>query len=632
MANRMDLFLEMIGGEEALPRKLTPPPPEEKEEPEPPSSIWDTDYQTEEYLNAPRAPGVTEELVRFNYESRPRPFCSGASPGQSSGPPSRALSADVKVPFDVKKGERLPAGTALSPFIAVTKYCYKYVPKQWSQTLATAFFDQDKIYDREWDIYYITTHSHGLHTFVRVDQFQELIDQINAKFQDANIAIDDWQRENGFVLDFTDLPDILQPRFLGHSTSRTTYLSWVAKLQHEPNMVLSTVPTSDRSAEAFRARLDAAAALSKAKQKSNRAKKHAEILVKRQDIVRQAIRGQQYFGLRPANDTELTSPEVASPIVADKPAPYEFVQEPILIAIDCEAFERAPHMITEVGLATLDTRDLKGVAPGKNGKNWHQFIRGRHIRVLEYQNYKNSDFVQGCPGAFEFGNSEFVSKNSVASVLAASFQEPFSGPMKPDQFPSLPPAGRKGAFNPINSGALAGTGELRNIIVVGHDLTGDVKYCEQLGFYIFNRGNIIDTLDTVDLFKQYMREPNPRSLGSILAHFNLAGWFLHNAGNDAMYTMQVLLAMCVKAASENGTEAEAQKVQENFEKRFEESMEIAKERAQGDAEGWDLVGEDVGVAKKPNQWDFQPKPKDPKGRDRQSGGGLYTMGGAPLDV
>lgn len=152
MANRMDLFLEMIGGEEALPRKLTPPPPEEKEEPDPPSSIWDTDYQTEEYLKAPRAPGVTEELVRFNYESRPRPFCSGASPGQSSGPPSRALSADVKVPFDVKKGERLPVGTALSPFIAVTKYCYKYVPKQWSQTLATAFFDQDKIYDREWDM------------------------------------------------------------------------------------------------------------------------------------------------------------------------------------------------------------------------------------------------------------------------------------------------------------------------------------------------------------------------------------------------------------------------------------------------------------------------------------------------
>ncbi|KAM3415550.1 putative nucleolar protein C2C4.08 [Cercospora zeina] len=625
MASRMDLFLDMIGGEDALPPKLPPPSPDvDQAPPDSSKSLWWTEYESEEYKNLPHADDVPPDVVQRN--SLP------SMPTFSVGTPSRALSVDVKVPFDVKKGERLSAGTSLSPFLAVAKYCYRFVPKQWLQPLATAFFDHDKIYERDWDLYYITTHSHGLHTFVPVDQFQTLIDEINTRFEGANIAIDDWQRANGFVLDFTDLPKNLQPRYLGRCTSRSTYSSWVAQLQCEPNMVLSTIPAGDRSAEAFKARLDAATAMTKAKQKANRAKKHAEILARRQDIARQAIRGQQYFGLRPTNDTESTAAGEAKPIATNTPAPYAFEREPVFIAIDCEAFERPPHMITEVGLATLDTRDLKGTAPGENGKNWHQYIRGRHIRILEWKDYKNSDFVQGCPGAYEFGNSEFVSKNSVAGVLAASFQEPFSGPIKPNDYPPLPSSRPTSAFRPINSVGSTSTGELRNIIVVGHDLAGDVKYCEQLGFHIFDGRNIIDTLDTVDLFKQYMREPNPRSLGSILAHFDLAGWFLHNAGNDAMYTMQGLLAMCVKAASENGTEAEAQKVQENLEKRFEESMEIAKERAQGDADGWNLVDQDVDVAKKPSPWDFEPKPRDPKGRDRHGGGGLFTMGGAPLDV
>lgn len=154
-------------------------------------------------------------------------------------------------------------------------------------------------------------------------------------------------------------------------------------------MVLSTVPDAgDRSIEAFKAKLDAAHVLNKAKQKAGRARKHAEVLVQRQEIVRQAVRGQRYFGLHAGSDPNAV-PDIIDP---SKPVPHPFDKEPIFICIDVEAYEHSPNMITEVGVTTLDTRDLKGVAPGENGKNWHPFLRGRHMRILEWKDYRNSQY------------------------------------------------------------------------------------------------------------------------------------------------------------------------------------------------------------------------------------------------
>lgn len=56
-------------------------------------------------------------------------------------------------PFDVRKGEASALGVSFVPFLALTKYCYKYVPRDLSQKIASAFFDTNKIYNnREWDL------------------------------------------------------------------------------------------------------------------------------------------------------------------------------------------------------------------------------------------------------------------------------------------------------------------------------------------------------------------------------------------------------------------------------------------------------------------------------------------------
>lgn len=152
-------------------------------------------------------------------------------------------------------------------------------------------------------------------------------------------------------------------------------------------MKLPAGSPEDRSVKAFKEKVDAALAISKAKKKSGKAQTFQNVVVQRQDMVRQGLRAQRYLGLLPKSDPSLL-PDISNLTISDaidvtKPAPHAFDMDAIFIAIDLEAYESPPRMVTEIGLATLDTRDLKEVAPGEVGKEWHKAIRGRHIRVEE---------------------------------------------------------------------------------------------------------------------------------------------------------------------------------------------------------------------------------------------------------
>ena len=75
----------------------------------------------------------------------------------------------------------------------------------------------------------------------------------------------------------------------------------------------------------------------------------------------------------------------------------------VFVCVDVEAYERDAKIITEVGIATLDTQDIAHVVPGEGGTNWRSCIRARHFIIKEHQHYKNGEFVAGCPDKFEFG-------------------------------------------------------------------------------------------------------------------------------------------------------------------------------------------------------------------------------------
>jgi hypothetical protein len=114
----------------------------------------------------------------------------------------------------------------------------------------------------------------------------------------------------------------------------------------------------------------------------------------------------------------------------------------------------------------------------------------------------------------------------------------------------------------------------------------DIQFLRQVGYDPLNLSNLLETLDTSLLYRAHQCEPNAKSVGSILYDFNLVGWNLHNAGNDAVYTMWIMLATCIReAAGRERTETELERM-----KRLEEDIrineEMAKEMDLGDHAAW----------------------------------------------
>ena len=73
------------------------------------------------------------------------------------------------------------------------------------------------------------------------------------------------------------------------------------------------------------------------------------------------------------------------------------------VCVDAEAYERNNSIVTEIGIAILDTDDIIGVAPGEKGQNWFPLIETHHLRVKEVSDMVNHEFVNGCPDYFDFG-------------------------------------------------------------------------------------------------------------------------------------------------------------------------------------------------------------------------------------
>ncbi|SLM41260.1 Ribonuclease H-like domain [Lasallia pustulata] len=279
-----------------------------------------------------------------------------------------------------------------------------------------------------------------------------------------------------------------------------------------------------------------------------------------------------------------------------QPAPYPFDNSVVFICIDVESFERNHNMITEIGICTLDTNDLADLAPGEGGVDWQNAIRARHFRIKENSHLVNKDFVAGCADRFEkaFGVSEFISIKDAPQIVASCFKHPFSATLTPFE------------------GSDSNTEEQpnRNVVLVGHDTSTDIAYLRGLGYDVSNMRNLLECLDTATLFRALKYETNSRSLGSILLELGLMGWNLHNAGNDAAYTLQALIGIAVRGLHPSRVSPS---------EKLEEAVKETANRVKEDEVQWamaDLAGGDGGAPEK-------HKPGD----ENRSGGGRGGKGG-----
>lgn len=266
---------------------------------------------------------------------------------------------------------------------------------------------------------------------VPTEQFIHFLQTINRYFH-TELTIPGSGGESSFRVTF-EADGTPRPRFLGRSTSKemAANLRKVVppsyyKLDGEPDAVGKA---SDRSLAAFKAKIDMMSQSQKGKKEANKAKQKQERINKQHEWCHSLKRVQRYLGLRQVShskqiaaikdglkgadlgwgDYEAAVAAAAAKLLPQakfdpaRLAPYDFEGSVIFICVDVEAYEKNINLITEIGISTLDTEDLKTVLPGKEGENWLSLIRARHFRIEEHKNYHNKEYVDGCADRFEFG-------------------------------------------------------------------------------------------------------------------------------------------------------------------------------------------------------------------------------------
>ncbi|OJJ51670.1 hypothetical protein ASPZODRAFT_447596 [Penicilliopsis zonata CBS 506.65] len=463
---------------------------------------------------------------------------------QSGGPLETVNQQQGKWETDpVLHPEQLPVENAFSPLLAVSRFPYKYIRGDLSQAVAKKFFDGGKFWTRGWDLYYIhVPPSVGYRPLLLVptSQAERFLTEINEALEcDLSMSKDG---RLGLVLVFSN-NNAPKPTYLGKSTNKQTKdeleqsIPESVEVYSQDGYPVDCEKDQRALFDDFCKMIEAGVDATKNK-KASKARKQEFRLQFQHGWARCLRRTQCYFGLRPrCSRDELgahhSSNEPLPPLNVRELVTLPFWNEPIFISIDVESNEFCHSQITEIGISILDTLDLVDKAPGGNAQNWVSQIRSRHFRTKEYAGVVNMRFVNGCPDKFQFGESEWVSLADLPTVVDSCFQPPYSS--RPDSHKLTE----------------------RNLICVGHNTTSDITYLRNLGTRTFKNDpptpgdgerRFLDCLDTAELFRTLRNEPQSRSLAHILSELGMVPWHLHNAGNDARYTMEALVQMIVQSA------------------------------------------------------------------------------------
>lgn len=95
------------------------------------------------------------------------------------------------------------------------------------------------------------------------------------------------------------------------------------------------------------------------------------------------------------------------------------------------------------------------------------------------------------------------------------------------------------------------SGKLREVVFVGHDVKQDIQHLNSLDFDVYKMENLLEIVDNQKLHQHRSKFDNGQSLCTVLAGLKIPSQFLHNAGNDAVYTLQSLLRLAVLKRQES---------------------------------------------------------------------------------
>ncbi|KAH0045777.1 hypothetical protein KCU78_g168, partial [Aureobasidium melanogenum] len=168
----------------------------------------------------------------------------------------------------------------------------------------------------------------------------------------------------------------------------------------------------------------------------------------------------------------------------------------VLLAIDLEWHESGRHELLEIGLSlTLQSQ-------------WHEAhppISTYHLVVQDFYDVRNGTHVPDHKDDFNFGPSELTAyedlrhriRNVIKSVAPSSHE----------------------------------------IVLIGHSIDHDLAVFERIGMADMINHEAANILDIALAYQAQQNERQTTKLSRILDHYNIPYENLHNAANDAYYTL-----------------------------------------------------------------------------------------------
>ncbi|KAM0292562.1 hypothetical protein ACHAO9_002877 [Fusarium lateritium] len=388
-------------------------------------------------------------------------------------------------------GEPVDKDFTFCPFKIVVSYPERFIGKI-NKPRAKPYFTRI-LFDRTWDFFYLhdpVEPARDPYLLIPTAQFEVFLEEVNHDL-DTSLRIPSGCNTGKFYLKFGE-GDTPRPRYLRRSEEETSLdvRPWPAI---NPNDVKAFEAATPKEKMAWRSKMRVVKTGFVPKnggdpEKAAKKKRH------RDQMLRNTL---GYLGL-------LGDPDG---------------HDIVFVCVDVEAIEIRPNPISEIGFAILDTRDIKGVDPGVVGRGWWPKIKAYHLRVYEYAGLRNHRFVKGCPDCFDFGTSIFPHESQVGEAIM-NILTPFLDAE-------------------------------RSVIVVGHDVKQDINYFNEMGIDLRLLAGLIEPVDTQQIHQAWCGSTNGRGLIAVLNDLNIQSRNLHNAGNDAYYTICAMIGIALEEAREN---------------------------------------------------------------------------------
>ncbi|KAI3405152.2 hypothetical protein KGF56_002108 [Candida oxycetoniae] len=262
----------------------------------------------------------------------------------------------------------------------------------------------------------------------------------------------------------------------------------------------------------------------------------------------------------------------SNPRLYNNRKPYEmmirnvFTRKSILMSFDVEAWEKDTNIVTEIGVAIYDPK-----LGGGMGFGIVPTIFQIHTRIRESLELKNGEYVPDHVDNFN-GGVTLVLGQDETGIFLQSLIDFFFGTDQPQK-------------------------EMQYIsrsYLVGHGLKGDIKWLTMLGVKLPE--NIL-TIDTSELMK-VTHGQSPVGLARALNYLDIPHNFLHNAGNDAYYTLLLALKLCdpyvrMKMNLDVCLVKEMTEEEKRQNKRMKEKKKLERQRARLEEEANSLTGIDI---------------------------------------